>query len=209
MNVDEKNSSSLVRFYHECFQPGQPELLHNIQRATKGSDKSSQPATSGAGFTGNAGAGASATPNSNELDDLKSEMEVIKEKMNTMGDEFDRKLAKMQAAIEMDYNRRINQLEATCQSFIHSLLMNPSRASSSTPVTTNAPSFSNLPSIQQHYRASSPQLIQATQAATVNLQVGGVGANKSKLGLEDGFLQKLPTATLASLLSASSTAGYR
>ena len=184
-------------------------MLHNIQRATKGSDKSPQPAASGAGCAGNVAAAASAASSGSELDDLKSELDVIKQKMNTMGDEFDRKLAKMQAAIEMDYNRRINQLEATCQSFIHSLLMNPSRATSSTTVATNAPSFSNLPSIQQHYRASSPQLIQATQAATVNLQVGGVGANKSKLGLEDGFLQKLPTATLASLLSASSTAGYR
>ena len=201
LNVDEKNSSSLVRFYHEYFQPNQPELLHKIQRATKAaSDKPIPSTTSGTGHASGSNPAAAAGSNI-ELEALHAELDQIKNKMNTLGEEFDRKLAQMQAAVELDYLRRINQLETSCQNMIHSLLIDPSRSTSSSSALAT-----NLSSLQQQYRASSPPLLQAAQPLTAGFG-GVVGATKPTFGLEDNFLQKLPTATLASLLSGS--VGYR
>ena len=198
LNIDEKNSSTLVRFYHEYFQPNQPELLHKIQRATKASTDKLIPSTaSGTGLVVSNPAAAAAA-SSSELEALHAELDHIKNKMNTLGEEFDRKLAKMQAAVELDYHRRINQLETSCQNLIHSLLIDPSRATTSSSSSSSALA-TNLSSLQQQYLASSPPLLQAAQF--------GVGATKPALGLEDNFLKQLPTATLASLLSG--TVGYR
>jgi len=74
-----------VRFYHEKFQKDQPELLHQIKRATK-SDQQSK----------------------DDVESLKGEVAKIKECMNNMSADFDRKLAEM----SYEYNRRIATMSA-------------------------------------------------------------------------------------------------
>jgi len=74
-----------VRFYHEKFQKNQPELLHQIKRATK-SDQQSK----------------------DDVDSLKHEVCKLKDCIGKMSSEIDRKLAEM----SYEYNRRITTLSA-------------------------------------------------------------------------------------------------
>lgn len=83
------NKGMTVRFYHEYFRAGRPDLLHKIQRATK----SAEP------------------PNPSHVENLKEQVETMKEQLNAMTADFDSKLLKMKVAIELHYDRRIAQVE--------------------------------------------------------------------------------------------------
>jgi phage host-nuclease inhibitor protein Gam len=72
-----------VRFYHEKFQKDRPELLHQIKRATK-SDQQSK----------------------DDVESLKAEVSKLKDCIQHMSAEVDRKLAEM----SYDYNRRISSM---------------------------------------------------------------------------------------------------
>ena len=74
-----------VRFYHEKFQKDRPELLKDIKRATK-SDATSK----------------------DDLDSLKSEISKLKQTIENLTTDYDRKLAEM----SYEYNRRITALHA-------------------------------------------------------------------------------------------------
>jgi len=74
-----------VRFYHEKFQKDRPELLHQIKRATK-SDQQSK----------------------DDVETLKAEVAKLKDCMNNMSADFDRKLAEM----SYECNRRITSISA-------------------------------------------------------------------------------------------------
>jgi len=74
-----------VRFYHEKFQKDRPELLKDIKRATK-----------------------SEMTSKDDLDSLKEEITKLKEHVNNVTVDYDRKLAEM----SYEYNRRITSLHA-------------------------------------------------------------------------------------------------
>lgn len=78
-------TSSYVRFYHEKFQKGKPELLHDIKRATK-SDQQSK----------------------DEVDSLKSEVAKLREQLRATSNEYDRRLAEL----SYDFNRRLSATNA-------------------------------------------------------------------------------------------------
>lgn len=81
------STACYVRFYHEKFQKDQPELLHQIKRATKSDQPSSQ---------------------KDDVDSLKSEILRLKDCVSHMSHDMDRKLAEM----SYEYNRRITSLSA-------------------------------------------------------------------------------------------------
>ena len=76
-------TASYVRFYHEHFQKGKPELLVHIKRATK-SDVQSK----------------------DDVEQLRSELHQAIEAMNNMSSEFERKLTE----IQFDMNSKIAAL---------------------------------------------------------------------------------------------------
>ena len=78
-------TACFVRFYHEKFQKGQPDLLHQIKRATK-SDQQSK----------------------DDVESLKLEVCQLKECISQISSEMDRKLTEM----NYEYNRRITNLSA-------------------------------------------------------------------------------------------------
>jgi len=78
-------TASFVRFYHEKFQKGRPDLLKQIRRATK-SDQQSK----------------------DEVDSIKSELAKLKDTVTTMSMEYDRRLSD----ISYEYNRRITALSS-------------------------------------------------------------------------------------------------
>jgi uncharacterized protein YdcH (DUF465 family) len=75
-----------VRFYHEHFQKDKPELLSHIKRATKSDMQSSK----------------------DDVDDLRSELNSLKDIMASMQADYDRRLTEM----SYEYNRRISALSA-------------------------------------------------------------------------------------------------
>lgn len=98
--VNKRQSTTVCRFYHEYFQANRPELLHKIQRATK----SSEP------------------PSLGQMDDLKSQVEHMKERMESMEEMFDAKLTKMKEALEQNYQRRIALVEASYKDILSTQL---------------------------------------------------------------------------------------
>lgn len=74
-----------VRFYHEKFQKDKPELLHYIKRATK-SDQQSK----------------------DDVEGLKMEISNIKDCMQSMSMEYERKFAEM----SFELNRKVSALSA-------------------------------------------------------------------------------------------------
>ena len=74
-----------VRFYHDKFQKDRPELLAHIKRATK-SDQQSK----------------------DEVEDLKMEVNKMKDCINAMSSEYERRFTEM----SYEYNRRITALSA-------------------------------------------------------------------------------------------------
>ncbi len=84
-NDVDPRTACYVRFYHEKFQKDRPEFLHQIKRATK-SDQQSK----------------------DDVDSLKSEVWKLRECVQAMSTEMDRKLAEM----SYEYNRRISNLSA-------------------------------------------------------------------------------------------------
>jgi hypothetical protein len=82
-NDVDPRTACYVRFYHEKFQKNRPEFLHQIKRATK-SDQQSK----------------------DDVDGLKSEVWKLRDCVQTLSTEMDRKLAEM----SYEYNRRISNL---------------------------------------------------------------------------------------------------
>jgi Skp family chaperone for outer membrane proteins len=78
-------TASHVRFYHEKFQRDQPELLHEIKRATK-TDQMSK----------------------DDVDSLKQEVSALKHALALTTTEYDRRLAEL----SYDCNRRISATNA-------------------------------------------------------------------------------------------------
>jgi hypothetical protein len=99
---DLQTHSNTVRFRHEFFRHGQPELLHCIQRTTAKTTDSLP---------------------SDQVDDLKAEVANLNLKLEDMAGQMDKKLAAVADAMHQDYLCRVNQMEATYKGMIRSLLV--------------------------------------------------------------------------------------
>jgi seryl-tRNA synthetase len=99
---DLQTHSNTVRFRHEFFRKGQAELLQYIQRTT---------------------AKTTDSPPSAQVDDLKSEVATLNQKLEDMAGQMDKKLAVVADAMHQDYLHRVNQMEVTYKGMIRSLLV--------------------------------------------------------------------------------------
>jgi predicted site-specific integrase-resolvase len=103
-----------VRFYHEKFQKDKPELLSQIKRATK-SDQQSK----------------------DDVEDLKVEICRLRECMNSLSDEYDRRFTEM----SYEYNRRITSLSAEYDKLtmlMHQMLTFQSESSQKPPAVASS-----------------------------------------------------------------------
>ena len=105
---------TVCRFYHEFFQANRPELLTRITRATK----SAEPPTPG------------------QIEHLRHQVEAMQERMNAMEGLFERKLQKMKATLEQDYQRRFAMLDASYKELLTQVLKD--RMSIGTPAGATA-----------------------------------------------------------------------
>jgi chromosome segregation ATPase len=87
LNQDLNESTKSVRFAHDYFQKGRPELLHRIQRSTRANDCSS-----------------------NEIRPLKDELSDMKQQLDQLSIRMDNKLEHMTNAIEADYKQRMAKI---------------------------------------------------------------------------------------------------
>lgn len=86
------SKSSAVRFAHEHFRRGQPELLHKITRITKSQE-----------------------PTSSEMKSLKDDIFSLKKDIVSLSNRFDHRLEEMSTALEADYKQRMSNLALSYQ----------------------------------------------------------------------------------------------
>ena len=101
-----KTDLDVVCFHHVFFQANQPKLLHKIQRTTK-----QVPPTV-----------TESSPSQMEVESIKIQLEDMKERMDSVTDEFETKLAKMKASMELDYLRRINAVELCYKDLVSTII---------------------------------------------------------------------------------------
>lgn len=91
--ISRNNSkSNAVRFAHEHFRRGQPELLHKITRITKSQE-----------------------PTSSEMKCLKDDIFDLKKDIVSLSNRFDHRLQSMSTALEVDYKQKMNNLSLSYQ----------------------------------------------------------------------------------------------
>lgn len=108
-HMRKSSNDNIVCFHHEFFQANEPKLLHKIQRTTK------QAPTE--------------LPSQIEFENVKNQMEIMKNRMGSMTNDFEAKLIEMKASIELDYIRRINALEACYKELISTIIAKESFSS--------------------------------------------------------------------------------
>ena len=87
LDPDLNVSTKSVRFAHDYFRRGHPELLHRIQRSTRANDGSSS-----------------------EIRTLKDELSEMSHQLVQLSSRMDNKLEHMTNAIEVDYKQRMAKL---------------------------------------------------------------------------------------------------
>ncbi len=86
------SSAKCVRFTHEYFRQGQPELLHRIQRITKSQDMCST-----------------------EVRSLRDEITEVSDELCSFSARMDQRFRGMQAALEIDYQQRMTSVALSYQ----------------------------------------------------------------------------------------------
>jgi hypothetical protein len=130
------NSNNSVRFCHEYFKQGQPELLQRIKRATATSTTPSSPSSSAAAFPSTA-AGAVESPagmenvSSEHVEALAQQVEKLHQELNNLTNSVDQKLAHVANALQHDYQRRVREMDDHYFRLLASVMLPPSFASSS------------------------------------------------------------------------------
>lgn len=84
--------SKCVRFAHECFRRGQPELLHRIQRITKSQDVCST-----------------------EVRSLRDEISDVSEELCSFSTKMEQRFRSMKAALDLDYQHRMTSATLSYQ----------------------------------------------------------------------------------------------
>lgn len=100
LTEDEETNSNAVRFFHDYFQAGKPQLLHKIHRATKNPEPSAH----------------------GQVETMQAEIDYLKERFSTITEEMDAKLVHLKSTLELEYQRRITALERSYQELVTSLV---------------------------------------------------------------------------------------
>jgi hypothetical protein len=110
--------SKCVRFAHECFRRGQPELLHRIQRITKSQDVCSS-----------------------EVRSLRDEISEVSEELCSFSTKMEQRFRSMKAALDLDYQQRMTSVTLSYQ-VLSSVSLQLASVSAYKPTTTLTPPMS-------------------------------------------------------------------
>lgn len=88
-----------VRFAHEYFQKGRPDLLHHITRST-----AHKPAPE---------------VNENQVEALQQKIEMLERKLESLEDNIDLKIRQVTVSLTEGYMARISTLEASYDRLLH------------------------------------------------------------------------------------------
>ena len=103
-----------MRFAHEHFRRGQPELLHKITRITKSQE-----------------------PTSSEMKSLKDDIFSLKKDIVSLSNRFDHRIEELSAAFEADYKQRMSNIALSYQAL--SALTNQIRLAQSASMQPKPP----------------------------------------------------------------------
>jgi hypothetical protein len=141
------NTANFVRFYHEKFQKDKPDLLHQIKRATK-TDHS----------------------NKDEVDQLRMEVDKLKDGLTMATAEYNRKIAEL----SYECNRRITSMSVDYDKLVllvqHALGAMVTPASSSASSTAMAPLAASLSPPLAAATLQVPDLLHSLSQAALCLQ---------------------------------------
>ena len=99
--------SKSVRFGHEYFRRGHPELLHKIQRITKG----------GGGGGGTQSHGDGSSIGLLEAKSLKEQICTVQHNLDAISINLDQRIRTITEEIESDYQHRMSKMTSTYQAF--------------------------------------------------------------------------------------------
>lgn len=139
-------TASYVRFYHEYFQSGKPELLVNIKRATKGDVQSKD-----------------------EVDQLRNELHTSIENTNQFAMDIERKMSEMAHAMNFAIATLQSQVEQLIQQGQHGHRQQQQQQQQQ-PHLQQYQSSQPPPQQQQYQQSQSPQPPHQQQSAGTALQ---------------------------------------
>mmetsp|Transcript_20303 Transcript_20303/g.44189 ORF Transcript_20303/g.44189 Transcript_20303/m.44189 type:complete len:311 (-) Transcript_20303:1944-2876(-) len=194
--------SSAVRFAHEYFRKGKPELLHKITRVTKSQE-----------------------PTSSEMKSLKDDIFELKKEIVSLSNRFDNRLQALSAEMDADYQRRMNNLAVSYQAL--SALSNQIRIAQSGSLNTSeqvktnqdnpSPTTDAAVFLKEKEKAidttpstltkssNSVKLVRTHQAVTISESSGSIASTTSSndTGIASSKIQFLsPLMTLSGIATA-------
>lgn len=179
--------SSAVRFAHEYFRKGKPELLHKITRVTKSQE-----------------------PTSSEMKSLKDDIFELRKEIASLSNRFDHRLQALSAEMDADYQRRMNNLAVSYQAL--SALSNQIRIAQSGSLNTYEQIETNqdIPSPTTDTStltksSNSVQLARTHQAVTISESSGSIASitSSNDTGISSPKSQMLsPLMTLSGIATA-------
>jgi HSF-type DNA-binding len=133
------NSNNSVRFCHEYFKQGQPELLMKIKRATATSTTTtpSSPLSSRAPSPSLTAAGTAGPAvgmddvSSEHVEALARQVQKLNQELNNLTNLVDQKLVHVANALQQDYQRRVLEMDDRYRRLLASVMLPPSFPSSS------------------------------------------------------------------------------
>jgi len=187
------SKSSAVRFAHEHFRRGQPELLHKITRITKSQE-----------------------PTSSEMKSLKDDIFSLKNDIFSLSNRFDHQLHAMSTAFEADYKQRMSKIALSYQAL--STLSNQIRVAQTVSINIAkevetdhvAPTYKDevnvsvktptlvTPDCIQRSKASSSEIYQTQEAVVKRTSINGTSAERTSS--KNHFMS--PLMTLSGIATA-------
>ena len=154
------STNSSVRFCHEFFQRGKPELLQHIQRATANNKESAVLPPSRASSPCNSSVASVASvvhqqqpaASAEHVEALKQQVNTLRTELTNLTNEVEVKLSQVIATMEQDYKRRVQEMEAHYSNVITAVLLRQSLAGTGglvSPMASPPPPPSRLPRIRQ------------------------------------------------------------
>ena len=106
----QRKDNNSVRFCHEFFRRGHPELLQQIQRAT-------------AGDTASKAEPASSVVSTTQVNTLQQEVKDLKKRLEDYSTQHEVMLADTVSAMTQEHERRLKELEAKCENIVFAIML--------------------------------------------------------------------------------------
>jgi len=135
-------NAKAVRFSHEHFRRGQPELLHRIQRTT--ASRSAE------------------VPPSDQVQELQQQIEDLKRQLNSLENHIDDRVDQAVQSLERNYLARIQKLEQTYATLLAAMLSQYKTGFTKSPylrsISLTVQSAANLADLSDYFRTGQKKL---------------------------------------------------